>query len=63
MLSFFLFRFSGAFCGLAYMFALPCIVYMLAERQKGRLTWFKLIIHIAIIILGVANFIGQFVMM
>ncbi|XP_064624840.1 neutral amino acid transporter 9-like [Lineus longissimus] len=56
-------RFSGAFCGLAYIFALPCIVYILSERQKGSLTWFKLIVHIAIIVLGVANVAGQFIIM
>ena len=56
------FRFSGAFCGLAYIFALPCLVYMLARRAEGTLTWPVIIVHVSIILLGAANFIGQFLM-
>ena len=55
------FRFTGAFCGLAYIFALPCIVYMLILKEEGNLTWPIAAIHVFIILLGVGNFIGQFI--
>ncbi len=38
-------RFSGALCGLAYIFALPCLIHMLSLHRRGRLTWFQLLIH------------------
>ncbi|XP_038068594.1 sodium-coupled neutral amino acid transporter 9-like isoform X1 [Patiria miniata] len=53
-------RFSGAFCGLAYIFTLPCVVYLLELRQQGRLTWYIVAIHACIIAIGLANFIAQF---
>ncbi|XP_033637139.1 sodium-coupled neutral amino acid transporter 9-like isoform X2 [Asterias rubens] len=56
-------RFSGAFCGLAYVFTLPCVVYMLELKQQNKLTWPIIIIHSCIIGLGVANFAAQFVLL
>ncbi|XP_077981323.1 neutral amino acid transporter 9-like [Glandiceps talaboti] len=56
-------RFSGAFCGLAYVFALPCLVHMLYLRQTKRLSWLSALVHSFIILLGVANFVGQFAIM
>ncbi|CAH1773605.1 unnamed protein product [Owenia fusiformis] len=53
-------RFSGAFCGLAYAFTLPCLVYILHLKDMGKLTWFISIVTSIIILLGIANFIGQF---
>ncbi|KAK7488484.1 hypothetical protein BaRGS_00020269 [Batillaria attramentaria] len=55
--------FVGAFCGLTYAIALPCIVYILACRQSGTLTWPKLVFHCVLIAIGVANFIAQFVLL
>ncbi|XP_074640915.1 neutral amino acid transporter 9-like isoform X2 [Tubulanus polymorphus] len=54
-------RFSGAFCGLAYIFCLPCIVYMLERKKEGTLTIPVIVFHCGLIVLGIANFIGQFV--
>ncbi|XP_077981718.1 neutral amino acid transporter 9-like [Glandiceps talaboti] len=56
-------RFSGAFSGLAYIFTLPCLVYMVHLWRQGRLTWVNALFHSCIIALGVANFIGQFVIL
>ncbi|XP_078573678.1 neutral amino acid transporter 9-like isoform X2 [Branchiostoma floridae x Branchiostoma japonicum] len=53
-------RFSGAFCGLAYIFTLPCLVYLVRLKQTGRLTWPIAAVHGFIILLGLANFVGQF---
>ncbi|XP_025110974.1 sodium-coupled neutral amino acid transporter 9-like isoform X2 [Pomacea canaliculata] len=55
--------FLGAFCGLVYAIALPCIVYIVASRQEGTLTWTKLIFHILLMAVSVANFIAQFIIL
>ncbi|KAK7100193.1 hypothetical protein V1264_023183 [Littorina saxatilis] len=53
--------FVGAFCGLAYAIALPCIVHMRVQYLNEKLTWTSLILHSLLILLGSANFISQFV--
>ncbi|KAI0230446.1 Sodium-coupled neutral amino acid transporter 9 [Lamellibrachia satsuma] len=56
-------RFSGALCGFAYVFTLPCIIHMLSLKSKGQLTWPIIIFHSAIIVFGGANFIAQFLIL
>ncbi|KAM9103440.1 neutral amino acid transporter 9 isoform 1-T1 [Megaptera novaeangliae] len=55
-------RYSGAACGLAFVFIYPSLIYIISLYQEERLTWPKLIFHIFIIILGLANLIVQFFM-
>nr|XP_012423526.1 PREDICTED: sodium-coupled neutral amino acid transporter 9 isoform X3 [Odobenus rosmarus divergens] len=55
-------RYSGAACGLAFVFIYPSLIYIISLRREDRLTWPKLIFHIFIIILGLANLIVQFFM-
>ncbi|XP_066887084.1 neutral amino acid transporter 9 isoform X7 [Kogia breviceps] len=55
-------RYSGAACGLAFVFIYPSLIYIVSLYQEERLTWPKLIFHIFIIILGLANLIVQFFM-
>uniref|UniRef100_H0WWM0 Neutral amino acid transporter 9 n=1 Tax=Otolemur garnettii TaxID=30611 RepID=H0WWM0_OTOGA len=55
-------RYSGAACGLAFVFIYPSLIYMISLYREERLTWPKLIFHIFIIILGLANLIVQFFM-
>ncbi|XP_077753961.1 neutral amino acid transporter 9 isoform X1 [Canis aureus] len=55
-------RYSGAACGLAFVFIYPSLIYIIFLHQEDRLTWPKLIFHIFIIILGLANLIVQFFM-
>ncbi|XP_010625187.1 sodium-coupled neutral amino acid transporter 9 isoform X3 [Fukomys damarensis] len=55
-------RYSGAACGLAFVFIYPSLIYIISLHQEERLTWPKLIFHIFIIILGLANLIAQFFM-
>ncbi|PAA62191.1 hypothetical protein BOX15_Mlig002873g1 [Macrostomum lignano] len=55
-------RFSGAICGLAHIFTLPTVVYLISERQAARLTPLKCIVHLALIAIGLANFVAQFFM-
>ncbi|XP_043370708.1 sodium-coupled neutral amino acid transporter 9 isoform X3 [Dermochelys coriacea] len=55
-------RYSGATCGLAFVFVYPSLIYMISLHQSGQLTWSTLIIHIFILILGLANLIAQFLL-
>lgn len=55
-------RYSGAACGLAFVFIYPSLIYIISLRREERLTWPRLIFHICIIILGLANLIFQFFM-
>lgn len=54
------FRYSGATCGLAFVFVYPSLIYVISMHRAGQLTWPALIIHIFIILLGLANLIAQF---
>nr|XP_002125488.1 sodium-coupled neutral amino acid transporter 9 isoform X1 [Ciona intestinalis] len=54
-------RYSGSLCGLVYIFCLPSVVYMLSLKICNKLTLPPLIIHVCIILLGVLNFIAQFI--
>jgi len=53
-------RFSGAICGFAIVFFLPCIVYLKSLKKENKLGWFPKIISILIILLGFANVVAQF---
>ncbi|XP_075832173.1 neutral amino acid transporter 9 isoform X2 [Microtus pennsylvanicus] len=55
-------RYSGAACGLAFVFIYPSLIYIISLCQEERLTWPKLVFHIFIIILGLANLFAQFFM-
>nr|XP_060617479.1 neutral amino acid transporter 9 [Anolis sagrei ordinatus] len=55
-------RYSGATCGLAFVFVYPSLIYIISLRREGRLTWLGLAIHVFIILLGVANLVAQFLM-
>ncbi|XP_026572506.1 sodium-coupled neutral amino acid transporter 9 [Pseudonaja textilis] len=53
-------RYSGATCGLAFVFVYPSIIYIISLHRENQLTWFTLISHFLIILLGVANLMAQF---
>ncbi|XP_062410580.1 neutral amino acid transporter 9 [Sardina pilchardus] len=55
-------RFSGAMCGLALVFVLPSLVHMIALKRRGELRWPSALFHSFLIVLGVANLVGQFFM-
>ncbi|KAJ7334973.1 hypothetical protein JRQ81_012914 [Phrynocephalus forsythii] len=55
-------RYSGAACGLAFVFVYPSLIYMISLHRENRLTWLGAVVHILIIFLGVANLIAQFLM-
>jgi len=54
-------RYSGATCGVVYVFFLPVVVHMMARKRQGKLTLPSKIVHGAIILLGILNFVAQFV--
>ncbi|XP_068127837.1 neutral amino acid transporter 9 [Hyperolius riggenbachi] len=55
-------RFSGAACGLAFVFVYPCLIHLIAQHRSGQLTWYSVVIHVSIIVLGVGNLVAQFLM-
>ncbi|XP_066233748.1 neutral amino acid transporter 9 [Saccopteryx leptura] len=55
-------RYSGAACGLAFVFIYPSLIYIISLHQEDRLTWPTLIFHVLIILLGLANLVVQFFM-
>ncbi|EDV22079.1 uncharacterized protein TRIADDRAFT_29287 [Trichoplax adhaerens] len=56
-------RFAGAFCGLAYIFTFPPVIYLVYCKRIGTLTTAKIIIHGFIVLIGVTNVIGQFLIL
>ncbi|TWW66834.1 Sodium-coupled neutral amino acid transporter 9 [Takifugu flavidus] len=55
-------RYSGATCGLALVFILPSVVHVMSLRSRGLLRWPSVLLHSLLILLGVANFVAQFIM-
>ncbi|XP_046873216.1 sodium-coupled neutral amino acid transporter 9 isoform X3 [Hypomesus transpacificus] len=55
-------RYSGATCGLALVFVCPAMVHMISLKRRGDLHWPSAIFHSFLILLGVANVLGQFFM-
>ncbi|XP_004608492.2 neutral amino acid transporter 9 isoform X1 [Sorex araneus] len=55
-------RYSGAACGLAFVFIYPSLIYLISLYQEEQLTCPKVVFHIFIIILGVINLGVQFFM-
>ncbi|XP_048875600.1 sodium-coupled neutral amino acid transporter 9 isoform X2 [Brienomyrus brachyistius] len=55
-------RYAGAFCGLALVFVLPSVVHMISLRRIGKLRWPSATFHSLLIVLGIANLLGQFFM-
>ena len=50
----------GSLTGLAYNYSLPCIVYMMIQRQRGKLSLPSAVFHSFIVLIGVLNFMSQF---
>lgn len=55
-------RYSGATCGLALVFVFPSLIHMMALKRSGELRWPSACFHSFLILLGVANVLGQFFM-
>uniref|UniRef100_A0AAY4DUX8 Neutral amino acid transporter 9 n=1 Tax=Denticeps clupeoides TaxID=299321 RepID=A0AAY4DUX8_9TELE len=55
-------RYSGATCGMTLVFVFPSLVHMISLKRSGELRWPSALFHSLLIILGIANLIGQFFM-
>lgn len=53
-------RYSGAICGLVFIFIFPFLIHLIDLQRKGKLTVLTTIFHVFLILLGLANLIGQF---
>ncbi|XP_032822061.2 neutral amino acid transporter 9-like isoform X1 [Petromyzon marinus] len=53
-------RYSGATCGLAFVFVLPSLVHLLSEKRRGTLGRWSTLAHVALMLCGTANLIAQF---
>ena len=56
-------RFSGALCGLVYIFTLPSLLYIVSLRRQnqGRVPVWVYLVHGSIVICGILNLVAQFV--
>ncbi|XP_063399290.1 neutral amino acid transporter 9-like isoform X3 [Mytilus trossulus] len=55
--------FFGAFCGFAYAIMLPCLVHLTIQHRNGEQSILSTILHSCLIVLGLANFVGQFLVL
>uniref|UniRef100_F7FUD0 Neutral amino acid transporter 9 n=1 Tax=Ornithorhynchus anatinus TaxID=9258 RepID=F7FUD0_ORNAN len=55
-------RYSGAACGLAFVFVYPSLIHMISLYREERLTWPTVFFHSFVIFLGLTNMIAQFLM-
>uniref|UniRef100_UPI00358EADCE neutral amino acid transporter 9-like isoform X1 n=3 Tax=Myxine glutinosa TaxID=7769 RepID=UPI00358EADCE len=53
-------RYSGAICGLAFVFIFPCLIHLIHQRRHGRLTVSSVIFHGLFMLFGLANLFSQF---
>lgn len=53
-------RFSGAFCGLIYLFLLPICLYLRWQQNMNTLNNWKVFWHVLLFAIGFLNFILQF---
>ncbi|XP_078740780.1 LOW QUALITY PROTEIN: neutral amino acid transporter 9-like [Lampetra fluviatilis] len=53
-------RYSGALCGLVFVFVLPCLIHLVSRRRLGSLSAPSAIFHVLLMALGVANLVAQF---
>lgn len=53
-------RYVGSLSGLAYNYSLPCIVYIMIQTKRGQLSIPSIMFHSIIVVIGVLNFISQF---
>ncbi|OWA54300.1 putative Sodium-coupled neutral amino acid transporter 9-like protein [Hypsibius exemplaris] len=55
-----LLRFLGAVSGGVFIYILPGLVYMAVQRKENKLTWYSILFHSSILLLGLAIFGLQF---
>jgi len=54
-------RYVCSFCGMIYVYLIPCVVEMLFQKEnKGYIPVWSWIVHIIIILIGIVVFVSQF---
>jgi len=53
-------RFTGALCGLIYVFILPIGVHFVTLHKVGKLTRLSVVLHSLLVVVGVATLVSQF---
>jgi len=54
-------RFTGAICGLIYMYLLPVSIHLVAQYKQKKLTFLSVIFHTLLVLLGLSILILQFI--
>lgn len=54
------FRYVGSVCGMMYIFTLPSLVRLASQRKAGESSWMSILVHVVLILIGLANLIAQF---
>jgi sodium-coupled neutral amino acid transporter 9 len=54
-------RFTGAICGLIYLYLLPILVHLKIMHKQGELRWYSIIFHSGLIVLGTGVLVLQFI--
>jgi sodium-coupled neutral amino acid transporter 9 len=54
-------RFTGAICGLIYLYMLPILVHLVIMYRTGQLRWYSVIFHALLVLLGTSVLVLQFI--
>lgn len=55
-----IFRYTGALCGLLYIFTLPILLHLASKRSCGKTSLVSTILHLSIPVIGAINLLAQF---
>lgn len=53
-------RYTGALCGLLYIFTLPILLHLASQRACGKTSLVSTILHLSIPVIGAINLLAQF---
>ncbi|KDR15632.1 sodium-coupled neutral amino acid transporter 9-like [Zootermopsis nevadensis] len=53
-------RYTGALCGLLYIFTLPILLHLASQRACGKTSLISTILHLSIPVIGAINLLAQF---
>ncbi|KAG2382347.1 hypothetical protein C9374_005549 [Naegleria lovaniensis] len=54
-------RFTGAICGLIYMYLLPVSIHLVVQYKKKQLTVFSVVFNVSLVLLGLSILVLQFI--
>ncbi|XP_069692760.1 neutral amino acid transporter 9-like isoform X2 [Periplaneta americana] len=53
-------RYTGALCGLLYIFTLPILLHLASKRASGKASLISTVLHLIIPVIGAINLLAQF---